>query len=209
MVQAGTFDPYPVDVSVDYADGARNRLTVGLRIFTVLPILVVLSLLSGGQLGNGYSAGAGAGGVLFLPTLVMLLFRRKYPGWWFDWNLNLVRLSNRVLAYFLILRDEYPSTDEEQAVHVVLPDPRGGGNLNRWLPLVKWFLAIPHYLVLTILYIGGLAVSVVGWFAVLITGRYPRSFHDFVVGLMRWTLRVQAYSVVLVTDRYPPFQLSA
>lgn len=207
-MQTGTFDPYPVDLSVDYSDGERNRLTVGLRIFTVLPILAVLSLLSGGQFNDGYWWGVGAGGILFMPTLVMLLFRCKYPGWWFDWNLNLVRFSNRVLAYFLILRDEYPSTDEEQAVHVSLPDPRGGAGLNRWLPLVKWFLAIPHYFVLFFLYIAGFVVSLIGWFAVLFTGRYPRSFHEFIVGLMRWSIRVQAYTLVLVTDRYPPFQLS-
>lgn len=208
MVQAGTFDPYPVDLSVDYADGERNRVTVGLRIFTVLPIVVVLSLLAGGRSADVYWLGSGAGGIVFLPTVLMLLFRTKYPGWWFDWNLNLVRFSNRVLAYFLILRDEYPSTDEEQAVHVSLPDPLGGAGLNRWLPLVKWFLAIPHYIVLFFLYIAGLLLSVVGWFVVLFTGSYPRSFHHFIVGLMRWSVRVQAYSLVLVTDRYPPFQLS-
>jgi hypothetical protein len=207
-MQAETFDPYPVDLSVDYEAGERNRLTVGLRIFTVIPILVVLSVLTAGQASYGYW-GIGAGGMLFLPTLLMLLFRNKYPGWWFDWNFNLVRFANRVVAYAFILRDDYPSTDEEQAVHVSLPDPRGGAGLNRWLPLVKWFLAIPHYFVLFFLYIAALLLSVVGWFVVLFTGRYPRSFHDFVVGLMRWSVRVQAYSLVLVTDRYPPFQLSA
>jgi hypothetical protein len=137
----------------------------------------------------------------------MLLFRRKYPGWWFDFNFNVVRFANRVFAYLLILRDEYPSTDAEQSVHVQLPDPHGGGELNRWLPLVKWFLAIPHYVVLIFLYIAGVVLSVVGWFAVLFTGRYPRSFHDFLVGILRWSLRVEAYAFVLVTDRYPPFQL--
>jgi hypothetical protein len=205
-VQAETFDPYPVDLSVDYEGGERNRLTVGLRIFTVIPIAVVLSVLTA-QSSYGYW-GIGAGGMLFFPTLLMLLFRNKYPGWWFDWNLNLVRFANRVVAYFFILRDDYPSTDEEQAVHVSLPDPRGGGALNRWLPLVKWFLAIPHYFVLAFLYIAALLLSIVGWFIVLFTGRYPQSFHDFIVGLMRWSVRVQAYSILLVTDRYPPFQLS-
>ena len=206
MAQPQTFDPYPVDLSVDYEDGARNRLTVAFRVFTTLPILIVLALLGSGQIHVGY-ASYGASGVIFLPTLFMLLFRRKYPGWWFDFNLNIVRFGNRVFAYLLILRDEYPSTDAEQAVHVTLPDPQGGGSLNRWLPLVKWFLAIPHYFVLFFLYLAGIVLSVIGWFVVLITGRYPRSFHDFVVGLMRWSLRVQAYTTVLVTDRYPPFQL--
>jgi hypothetical protein len=206
-MQPQPVDPYPVDLSVDYQDAERNRVTVGLRIFTVLPILVVLSLLGTGEIHPGYGWSFGGGGAIFLPTLLLLLFRQKYPGWWFDFNLNIVRFGARVFAYLLILRDEYPSTDEEQAVHVTLPDPLGGAGLNRWLPLVKWFLAIPHYIVLFFLYIAGIVLSLVGWFVVLFTGQYPRSFHDFVVGLMRWSVRVQAYTTVLVTDRYPPFQL--
>lgn len=207
-MQPQPFSPYPVDVAVDYQEVARDRLTVGFRIFTVVPVLVVLGLLGTGAISPGYYEwGFSASGVIFVPTLLLLLFRNKYPGWWFDFNLNLVRFGNRVLAYLLILRDEYPSTDEEQAVHVTLPDPQGGGALNRWLPLVKWFLAIPHYIVLFFLYIAGFVVSVIGWFIVLFTGRYPRAFHEFVVGLMRWSVRVQAYTFVLVTDQYPPFQL--
>ena len=208
-MQPQPLDPYPVDLTVDYQDVERNRLTVGFRIFTTLPILVVLSLLGSGQINTGYGWTFSASGAIFLPTVLLLLFRRKYPAWWFDFNFNIVRFGNRVLAYLLILRDEYPSTEEEQAVHVTLPNPEGGGALNRWLPLVKWFLAIPHYIVLFFLYIAGFVLSVVGWFAVLFTGRYPRSFHDFIVGLMRWSIRVQAYTIVLVTDRYPPFQLSS
>jgi len=206
-MQPETFNPYPVDLSVEYENAERNRLTVAFRIFTTLPILVVLSLVGSGSINLGYGWTFAAGGILFLPTLLMLLFRRKYPGWWFDFNFNLVRFGNRVFAYLFILRDEYPSTDEEQSVHVQLPDPRGGGGLNRWLPLVKWFLAIPHYVVLIFLYIAGVVVSVIGWFVVLFTGHYPRSFHDFVVGILRWSLRVEAYAFVLVTDQYPPFRL--
>ena len=160
----------------------------------------------GGSINFGY-ASFSAGGVLFLPTLLMVVFRRKYPGWWFDFNLNIVRFGNRVFAYLLLLRDDYPATDAEQAVHVTLSDPQGGGGLNRWLPLVKWLLAIPHYVVLLFLYIAVVFLSVIGWFVVLFTGRYPRSFHDFVVGVLRWSLRVEAYALVLVTDRYPPFRL--
>jgi Domain of unknown function (DUF4389) len=206
-MQPETFDPYPVDLAVDYQDAERNRLTVGFRIFTTLPIFVVLVLLGGGSISFGQGWSLGAGGILFLPTLLMLVFRRKYPGWWFDFDLSVVRFANRVFAYLLILRDEYPSTDEHQAVHITLPDPQGGGALNQWLPLVKWFLAIPQYVVLLVLYIAGILLSVIGWFVVLFTGRYPRSHHDFVVGILRWSLRVQGYAFVLVTDRYPPFQL--
>jgi hypothetical protein len=204
-MQSVTFDPYPADLSVDYDDTGRNRLTVGFRIFTVLPILIVLAVL-GGSVNFGYGSFS-AGGVLFLPTLLMVVFRRKYPGWWFDFNLNIVRFGNRVFAYLLLLRDDYPATDAEQAVHVTLSDPQGGGGLNRWLPLVKWLLAIPHYVVLLFLYVAVVFLSVIGWFVVLFTGRYPRSFHDFVVGVLRWSLRVEAYALVLVTDRYPPFRL--
>ena len=163
--------------------------------------------MGSGSINFGYGWSFGAGGVLFLPTLLMLLFRRKYPGWWFDFNLNVVRFGNRVFAYLFILRDDYPSTDEEQAVHVSSRTRKAAGALNQWLPLVKWFLAIPHYIVLFFLYIAGVVLSVIGWFVVLFTGRYPRSFHDFVVGILRWSLRVEAYAFVLVTDRYPPFQL--
>jgi hypothetical protein len=206
-VQPPTPNPYPVNLTVDFQEAERNRLTVAFRIFTVVPILIVLSVLGSGSINSGYGWSFGAGGVLFLPTVLMLLFRTKYPAWWFDFNLNLVRFGNRVFAYLLLLRDEYPSTDEEQAVHVQLPDPHGGMGLNRWLPLVKWFLAIPHYILLFFLYIAAVVVSVLGWLMVLFTGRYPRSFHDFVVGILRWSVRVEAYAFVLVTDRYPPFQL--
>jgi hypothetical protein len=206
MVQQPNFNPYPVNLAVDYEEAERNRLTVAFRIFTVLPILIVLTLVGSASINFGYGS-IGAGGLLFLPTVLMLLFRTKYPAWWFEFNLNLVRFGNRVIAYLFLLRDEYPSTDDEQAVHVQLPDPQGGSGLNRWLPLVKWFLAIPHYIVLLFLYIAALVLSLIGWFVVLFTGRYPRSFHDFVVGILRWSVRVQAYAFVLVTDRYPPFQL--
>jgi hypothetical protein len=205
MVQPPTFNPYPVNLEVDYEEAERNRLTVAFRIFTVLPILIVLTLVGSSPISYGLIGAAG--GLLFLPIVLMLLFRTKYPAWWFDFNLNLIRFGNRVFAYLFLLRDEYPSTDEEQAVHVQLPDPHGGTGLNRWLPLVKWLLAIPHYIVLLFLYIAALVVSLIGWFVVLFTGRYPRSFHDFVVGILRWSVRVQAYAFVLVTDRYPPFQL--
>jgi hypothetical protein len=138
---------------------------------------------------------------------LLILFRQKYPRWWFDWNLQLLRFSHRVAVYVALLRDEYPSTDEEQAVHLDLQYPDAQAGLNRWLPLVKWFLAIPHYIVLLFLAIAAFVVVVIAWFAILFTGRYPRGLFDFVVGVTRWTLRVEAYALVLTTDRYPPFSL--
>lgn len=147
------------------------------------------------------------GGALFLPTLLMILFRRKYPRWWFDWNLELTRFTTRVVAYLGLLREEYPSTDEKQAVHLDLDYPDAARDLNRWLPIVKWILAIPHYIVLAILWVAALFSVVIAWFAIIFTGRYPRRLFDFVVGVGRWSLRVEAYMWLLITDRYPPFSL--
>ena len=136
----------------------------------------------------------------------MLLFRRKYPGWWFDWNLELTRFTTRISAYLLLLDDRYPSTDDHQSVHLDLERPDGNA-LSRWLPLVKWLLAIPHYIVLFALSIGAFFVVIYAWFAILFTGRYPRWAFDYNVGVMRWALRVEAYALLLTTDRYPPFSL--
>ena len=148
-----------------------------------------------------------AGGVLWAAVVLMLLFRRKYPRWWFDWNLELQRFGARVGAYLLLLRDEYPSTDEEQSVHLDIPYPDAEEQLNRFLPLIKWLLAIPHYIVLAILGLVALIVTVIAWLSILITGRYPLSMFAFVVGVSRWRYRVAAYAFLLTTDRYPPFRL--
>ncbi|KLL11064.1 DUF4389 domain-containing protein [Protofrankia coriariae] len=195
---------YPVAFTVGYPTDARNRLTVFFRIFTVLPIAVVFMTVSG--IYPSWGGAGAAGGLLFLGPLLMILFRRKYPRWWFDWNLNLLRFENRVAAYLLLLRDDYPATDAEQAVHLSIPYP-DVSRLNRWLPLVKWFLAIPHYVVLVFLDIGVVVAVIVGWFAVLATGRLPRVLFDYVVGVLRWSNRVIAYAFVLSTDSYPPFRL--
>jgi hypothetical protein len=204
-------DDYPVAYDVEYPDRALNRLTTGLRVFTVIPIAIVLGAVSGGSYGGGYDSGgwvvAGAGGVLVFGPLLMILFRTKYPRWWFDWNLELMRFSNRVGAYLALLDDRYPSTDEHQYVRLDFPYPDAERDLNRWLPLVKWFLAIPHYIVLAFLWLAALVVVILAWFAILFSGRYPRGMFDFLVGVGRWTNRVVAYAFVLVTDRYPPFRL--
>ena len=147
------------------------------------------------------------GGILFFAPLLLILFRQKYPRWWFDWNVALLKCSTRVGVYCFLLRDEYPSTDEEQAVHVEIPYPDVPNELNRWLPLVKWILAIPHYVALVILGVIALLAVIVAWFAILITGSYPRALFDYVVGVGRWFIRVEAYMLLLTTDRYPPFSL--
>ncbi len=202
--------PYPLTFTVEYPDRPLNRLTTGLRFLWIIPIGIIAALLASGTLsieGETYSWSWAAGGILSLPVLLMLLFRQKYPRWWFDWNLELSRFLARVGAYWLLLRDEYPSTDEEQAVHLdfAYPDAK---QLSRWLPIVKWLLAIPHYIVLWFLWIGVIVCVIIAWFAILFAGRYPRSLFDYVVGVDRWTMRVSAYAVLLITDQYPPFTLS-
>ncbi len=203
--------PYPASLEIDYPDRPLNRMTTFFRVFTAIPIAVVLGLLSNSEWSStvgGHSAtyGFGAAGLLFVPVLLMLLFRRKYPGWWFDWNLELSRFSARVGAYIALLDDTYPSTDEEQSVHLQIERP-DGERLSRWLPLVKWLLAIPHVIVLAFLSIAAFFVVVFAWFAILFTGRYPRGAFGFVVGVMRWGLRVTCYAILLTTDRYPPFSM--
>ena len=202
---------YPVQFDVDLPTRPLDRLTTALRIFAAVPILILLGLLSRDAIQGGdhhtTTTFASGVGLLFVPIVLMLLFRQKYPRWWFDWNVNLLRFSNRVTAYLALLDDRYPSTDEDQGVHLNLdyPDAR---QLNRWLPLVKWFLAIPHYVILFFLGIGALVAVIVAWFAIIFTGRYPENLFRFVVGVIRWSNRVTAYAFLLVTDEYPPFQLS-
>jgi hypothetical protein len=202
--------PYPLTFRVDYPDRPLNRLTTFFRLLWLIPIGVIACLIGSGTIsaeGWGYSWSWAIGGFLFVPLVLMLLFRKKYPRWWFDWNLNLTRFLMRVSVYSQLLRDEYPSTDEEQAVHLDFPYP-DASQLSRGLPLVKWFLAIPHWIVLYFLWIGAAVCIIISWFAILFTARYPRSLFNFVVGVNRWGLRVDAYAILLITDRYPPFSLS-
>ena len=202
---------HPVTFEVDYPDRSLDRVTTFFRLLAAIPILIVLGTVSGGTWQWTYEQGtyvaAGAGGLLFFGPLLMIVFRQKYPRWWFEWNLGLLRFSNRVAAYLALLDDRYPSTDEEQGVHLDFPYPDAKVELNQFLPLVKWLLAIPHYIVLVFLYVGAVFAVIFAWFAILFTGRYPRGLFDFVVGVLRWQNRVVGYAHVLVTDRYPPFTL--
>lgn len=204
-------DGYPVTVQIDYSDQS-DRLTVLFRIFMVIPIFIILALLIGGGDSDPDAAErvyyVGTGGIVVIPTILMILFRRKYPRWWFDWNLELTRFATRVFSYLLLLRDEYPSTDEEQAVHIDILYPDAEKDLNRWLPLIKWFLAIPHIVILALLGVAVIFNTIITWFIILITGSYPRGLFDFTVGVIRWSIRVEAYAFLLTTDQYPPFTLS-
>jgi hypothetical protein len=202
---------YPVNLSVQYPDRPLDRLTTAFRIFVAIPIMIVLGAVSGTTWSFSSSETvlvvAGAGGLLFLGPLLMILFRQKYPRWWFDWNLELQRFTNRVLVYVLLMDDRYPSTDQQQSLRLDYAYPDVPRELNRFLPLVKWLLVIPHLIVLAFLWIAVFFVVIVAWFAILFTGRYPRGIFDFVEGVVRWGQRVVAYAFTLVTDRYPPFSL--
>jgi hypothetical protein len=208
-------EEHPVRFSVEYPDRPLDRLTTAFRIFTVIPIGIVLASIGGysssyqgGYEGSGTTIAIGGTGLLFLPPLLMIVFREKYARWWYDWNLELLRFTNRVGTYLALMSDRYPSTDERQWVQLDFPYPDAKRDLNRWLPLVKWFLAIPHYIVLFFLYVAVVIVVIGAWFAILFTGRYPRGIFEFVEGVIRWHNRVVGYAFILITDRYPPFSLS-
>lgn len=205
---------YPVTFSVDYPERELNRVSTFFRIFAVIPIAVLAALLPGGEIAAGNYDGGASGGVIavgsliFIPIVLMLLIKKKYPRWWYDWNIELLRFGNRIGVYVLLMDDKYPSTDERQAVHLDFPYP-DAEQLSRGLPLVKWLLAIPHYIVLFFLSIGVFFAVIGAWFAILFTGRYPKGIFDFVEGVLRWHNRVVGYAFSLVTDDYPPFQLKA
>jgi hypothetical protein len=196
--------PYAARLNVDYP-AKLDRLTTLLRVIWILPILVVLSLVM--ATGDGARNGGALFGGLWLATVLMLAVRVLYPRWWFDFARELTRFGARVGAYLALLTDRYPSTVEEQSVHLEIDYPDVQRDLNRWLPLVKWLLVFPHYIVLAVLWIGAIVAIVAAWFAILVTGRYPQALFDYVVGVGRWSLRVSAYAFLLVTDRYPPFSL--
>ncbi len=212
--------PYAARLDVDYPEES-NRLTTFFRLILAIPIVIILSIISasadstyvvisdaGETISKITTTSGGIAGALFLATLLMILFRQRYPRWWFDFAREFARFATRVGAYIVLLTDEYPSTEDEQAVHLEIDYPDVEQDLNRWLPLVKWFLAIPHFIVLFFLAIVAFFAVIIAWFAILFTGRYPRGLFDYVVGVGRWALRVEAYAVLMVTDRYPPFSLS-
>jgi hypothetical protein len=213
-------EQYAARLNIDYPE-QLDRVTTFFRLIWAIPIVIIVSLLSAaatetitvitetGEIVSRVSrTGGGIAGGLFLATMLMIVFRLRYPRWWFDFARELTRFEARVGAYLGLLTDRYPSTVEEQSVHLEIDYPDVEQDLNRWLPLVKWLLAIPHYIVLVVLFLVAIVAVVIAWFAILLTGRYPRGIFDFVVGVGRWSLRVQAYAFLLVTDQYPPFSLN-
>lgn len=206
----GTGFPYPARLEITYPD-QLNRVTTAFRLILIIPVAILAGILTGaGTLhtsGTTTTTTSGITGGLFVATLLLILFRQRYPRWWFDFALELTRFTTRIVAYLALLTDKYPSTVEHQTVSLDLDYPDVKQDLSRGMPLVKWFLAIPHYFVLFFLGIGAVVSVVLAWFAVLFTGRYPRGLFDYVVGVTRWGLRVEAYAFLLITDRYPPFSL--
>lgn len=212
-------EQYAARLNIDYPE-KLDRVATFFRLILAIPIVVIVSLLSAsatetitvitetGEIVSRVSrSGGGIAGGLFLATMLMIVVRTRYPRWWFDFARELTRFETRVSAYVALLTDRYPSTVDEQSVHLEIDYPDVEKDLNRWLPLMKWILAIPHYIVLVVLVIIVVFAVVIAWFAILLTGRYPRGIFDFVVGVGRWVLRVQAYAFLLVTDQYPPFSL--
>ena len=202
---------YPVDLNIDYPE-KFERLTAFFRIFTVIPILIILGLLVKGTYESNFGPFLKyvyqSAGFVVVPTVLMILFRKKYPKWWFDWNLALIKFATRVFSYLILLTDEYPSTDEDQAVHIEIPYPEVKNKLRRGMPLIKWFLAIPHVFIIFLFYIAVVFITIISWFSILFTGKYPKGLFKFVVGVIRWSIRVIAYAVILTTDKYPPFKLN-
>lgn len=211
---------YPARLDIDRPD-ELDRFTTFFRLIWVIPALILLAFLTangtetvsvisetGEVITRTTESGAGITGGLAAATMLMIVFRQRYPRWWFDFARELTRFTGRVVAYLFLMTDRYPSTVEEQGVHLEIDYPDVEQDLNRWLPLVKWLLALPHYLVLAVLWAVAIVVWVVAWFAILFTGRFPGALFDYLEGVGRWTLRVDAYAFLLVTDEYPPFSLS-
>jgi hypothetical protein len=212
---------YSARLEIDYPE-KLDRLTSFFRIVWIIPIAIILGLVSGNGetvtntvvlneagevLRTSRETAGGLAGGLAAATALMIIFRHRYPRWWFDFSRELTRFGARVGAYGALLTDQYPSTVEEQSVHLEIDYPDVETDLNRWMPLVKWLLAIPHYIVLAFLSVAAVFVVILAWFAILVSGAYPRGLFDFIVGVGRWWLRVYAYAFLLVTDRYPPFSL--
>lgn len=207
-------EKYPASLDIDYPK-KLDRVSSFFRLLWSIPIMIIAGILSSSSVST-YTDEAGkvmtqnSGGIagaLFAATALMILFRQRYPRWWFDFNLEFNRFTTRVCAYLFLLTDVYPSTEDEQSVHLNLKYPDVKKELNRWMPLIKWFLAIPHYIVLTVLVLGAMFVTIIAWFSILLSGKYPKSLFEYVVGVGRWGLRVTAYAFLLTTDKYPPFSL--
>jgi hypothetical protein len=183
----------------------RDRNSVALRIFLVIPMAIFLSAFT------AWSGSAEAStflvGLLFMPVVLALVFRGIYPSYALEFNKSLLSLSTRVSAYILVLNDSYPSIEENADVKITFPEIDGGAKLNRYLPLVKWLLAVPLYIVGVVYVVYGLVVLIFTWFTILFTGKMPASSGEVLLGVTQYWNRVYGYAFLLVTDEYPSFSL--
>jgi hypothetical protein len=189
------------DIKIKHKD--RNRTTVFWRGILAFPVIIFVATFN---VGMGTS-GIGAAGVIVIPALLAIVFRGKYPSYVLTFNHALIELSTRLAAYVLILNDKYPSIEGNSKVEVTFPDVDGGSKLHRGLPLVKWFLAIPHYIVGAVYLVISLGATLIAWVQTSITGRYPEWAGEIVLGTISYWNRVQGYMLLLVSDKYPSFKL--
>ena len=183
----------------------RDRKSVLLRIFLVVPIAIFVSAFTAWS--GSSEASTFLSGLLFLPVLLALVFREIYPSYALAFNKSLLALSTRVTAYILVLNDKYPSIEESDYVTITFPDVEGGAKLNRYLPLVKWLLALPLYIVGAVYAIYGFAVLIFTWFTILFTGKMPAFSAEVLLGVTQYWNRIYGYAFLLVTDEYPSFSL--
>ena len=182
----------------------RNRATTFFRPILIIPILIFVGTFS--------SSNSGATSISFtlaVPVLLALVFRNIYPSYIYGFNQSFLELQNRISLYALYLTDEFPSIEKSKYVTITLPEVRGGKALNRWLPLVKWLLAIPLYVVGVVYLAVTVIYTIIAWFNILFTGKYPKFAIDFVVGTVQFWNRVTGYAFILVTDEYPTFSVKA
>ena len=193
------------EIQIKHKD--RNRTTVFWRGILAFPVVIFVAAFAQSTFSESENGAAGTAGLIVLPTLLALLFRGKYPSYVLTFNHALIELSTRLAAYVLILNDKYPSIESNSKVSVVFPDVDGGKKLNRWLLLVKWILALPHYIVGIVYFLISLFVTVIAWVQTSITGKYPRWAGEIVFGTIAYWNRVLGYMLLLVTDKYPSFRL--
>ena len=194
-----------IETQIDVSLTERNRLTAFFRIILVVPMAIFLASFAPTDLsadGSNYWAV----GFLVLPTALAIVFRRIYPSYLLVFNEALLSLQTRVDAYILLLTDEYPSIEENDIVSVTFPSV-DAKQLNQWLPLVKWFLAIPLYIVGLFYIIYAALLTIFAWLTVIFTGNYPEKCAEGVVGTIAYWNRVAGYALLLVTDEYPTFSL--
>ena len=182
----------------------RDKNTALFRVFLAFPVLLFLSSFS--EFADNLPGVIG--GFFVLPVVLSLLFRNVYPSYVLAFNKALLELSNRVNAYLLLLTDEYPSIEANQKVRLIYPEIEGGKKLSPWMPLVKWFLAIPLFLLGVIYAIYALALTLVAWITVISKGYYPEEKAEEVIKVIAYWNRLYGYALLLVTDEYPSFSLN-